>query len=93
MKNSTFWDIKPCSLLKVNDVSEQNVASIFRVEGKTCYLFHVSFLLRVLLNHEDGGYIFLEMRMTLNGLHGHFIPEDRSLYSDILVSEDTITIS
>jgi hypothetical protein len=31
MKSSVFWDITPCSLLKVND-SKERVASIFRVE-------------------------------------------------------------
>jgi hypothetical protein len=34
MKSSLFWDITPCSPLKVNRrfVSEEHVASIFRVE-------------------------------------------------------------
>jgi hypothetical protein len=32
MKNFVLWDIRPCSLLKVNDVSEESVVPIFRVE-------------------------------------------------------------
>jgi hypothetical protein len=31
MKSINFWDIKPCSLLST-DVSEEHIASIFRVE-------------------------------------------------------------
>jgi hypothetical protein len=34
MKSSVFWDIMPCtcSPLRVTDISEEHVASIFRVE-------------------------------------------------------------
>jgi hypothetical protein len=32
MKSTIFWDITPCSLLDVNDVSEKNVAFSFRDE-------------------------------------------------------------
>jgi hypothetical protein len=32
MRSSVFWDITPCSPLKATDVSEEHVASIFRVE-------------------------------------------------------------
>jgi hypothetical protein len=32
MDSSIFRDIAPCSLLKINDVSEERIASIFRVE-------------------------------------------------------------
>jgi hypothetical protein len=31
MKSAIFWDITPCSPLKVNNVSEEHVISIFRV--------------------------------------------------------------
>jgi hypothetical protein len=31
MKSSVFYDMTPCSQLKVNNVSEEHVASIFRV--------------------------------------------------------------
>jgi hypothetical protein len=32
MKSFVFWNITPCSLLKTNYDSEDNVASVFRVE-------------------------------------------------------------
>jgi hypothetical protein len=32
MKSSIFWNITPCSPLKVNRFSEEHIASIFRVE-------------------------------------------------------------
>jgi hypothetical protein len=32
MRSYVFWDITPCSPLEVSNVSEENVASIFRVE-------------------------------------------------------------
>jgi hypothetical protein len=32
MKSSTFWDITQCSPLKFTVVSEEHVASLFRVE-------------------------------------------------------------
>jgi hypothetical protein len=32
MKSAIFWDITPCSPLKVRDVPEEHIASIFRVE-------------------------------------------------------------
>jgi hypothetical protein len=32
VKNSVFWAITPCSLLKVNDVSDEHIASIFMDE-------------------------------------------------------------
>jgi hypothetical protein len=33
MKSFIVWDITPCSQLKSREVSEEHVASIFRVEG------------------------------------------------------------
>jgi hypothetical protein len=32
MKSTIFWDMMPCSSLSFNDVSEEHIASIFRVE-------------------------------------------------------------
>jgi hypothetical protein len=32
LKSSMFWDITPCSPLKSTDVSEEHIASIFRVK-------------------------------------------------------------
>jgi hypothetical protein len=33
MKSIIFWDMTPCSLLSCIDVSEEHIASIFRVEA------------------------------------------------------------
>jgi hypothetical protein len=33
LKSSVFWAIMSCSALKINDVSEEYIASIFMVEG------------------------------------------------------------
>jgi hypothetical protein len=30
--NNTFWDVTPCKPIKFTDVSEEDTASIFRVE-------------------------------------------------------------
>jgi hypothetical protein len=32
MKSIIFWDMTPCSPLSLTDVSEEHIASIFRVE-------------------------------------------------------------
>jgi hypothetical protein len=32
MQITLFWDIMPCSPLKVTNVSEEHIASIFRIE-------------------------------------------------------------
>jgi hypothetical protein len=32
MKSINFWDITPCNPLGVTDVSEEHIASIFRIE-------------------------------------------------------------
>jgi hypothetical protein len=32
MKNAIFWGVTPCTSLKVNDVSEERIASIFIVK-------------------------------------------------------------
>jgi hypothetical protein len=67
MKSSIFWDIMSYSALKVNDVSEEHVASIFMVNKKTSVKagdkqslrFHTGSLLGILLDSEDGGDMFL----------------------------------
>jgi hypothetical protein len=53
MKSSLFWDITPCSPLKVNrHFRRTRRASAF-------YLLHVGFLLSVFFNPEDGGNMLL----------------------------------
>jgi hypothetical protein len=67
MKSTIFWDITPCSPLKVNDVPEEHVAFIFRVEewaqqetsvSSACHLLYVGFLLGLFFDPEDGGDMF-----------------------------------
>jgi hypothetical protein len=45
MKSSNFWDITPCSPLKVN--------------CSACHLLSHWFLVRLILDPEDGGDMFL----------------------------------
>jgi hypothetical protein len=47
LKNSIFWDITPCSVLKVNRLFGGNVLSIFRIEEQT--KLHAGFVLGLLL--------------------------------------------
>jgi hypothetical protein len=70
LKSSIFLDITPCSPFEVTDVSEEHVASIFRVEqyskqettmesmGSACYLLRAGFLLGLFSDPEDGGDMF-----------------------------------
>jgi hypothetical protein len=59
-KISIFWDVIPCSWLKVNRYFGEHVASIFRVKtNKACYLLHAGFLLALFFDLEDGGNMFL----------------------------------
>jgi hypothetical protein len=50
MKSSIFWDITPCSLVKVEEKVEQS---------STLYLLHAVFWLGLLFEPEDGGDMFL----------------------------------
>jgi hypothetical protein len=54
-----FKDTLLCNLFKVICVSEEHVASVFRVEGFACYLLHAVFLLGLFFDAEVGGDMFL----------------------------------
>jgi hypothetical protein len=54
--STTFWDISPCSPLKINRRFEKHIASTFRVE-EFCFYFRT--LLGLFIDPEDGGDIFL----------------------------------
>jgi hypothetical protein len=56
-----FWDITPCSALKVNGRF-----------GETYHLhrFHVRFSLGLFFHPEDGGDMFLRNVGYFNGIHG-----------------------
>jgi hypothetical protein len=75
MKNTIFWDTMPCSTLST-DVSEEHIASIFRVEEQaskalpgTC--LHADFLLDLFFYLEDGSDTFLRnISLIFNRLYG-----------------------
>jgi hypothetical protein len=70
MKGNIVWDIKPCSKLKSNYVSEEYFASNFRVEeyvkqqtnlkmARLGICFRAGFLLSLVFDPKDGGYMVL----------------------------------
>jgi hypothetical protein len=69
-KSCILWDVTPCSPLKVNDFSEEYVASIFSAEKKAkqetsvkqssaLLLASLCFLAWLFFDPEDGGDLFL----------------------------------
>jgi hypothetical protein len=72
MKNSVFWDITPCSLVKVNSHflevyhlhlqvrRKSHARSRHEADSKQSYLLHVGFFLGLLFSPEDGGDIFFQ---------------------------------
>jgi hypothetical protein len=54
MKSSTFWDVLPCSPLKVSQVRNRHEA-----DSKLSCLLHAVFLPGLLFNPEDGSGMFL----------------------------------
>jgi hypothetical protein len=80
LKSSVFWDIMPCSLLKVNYILEENVTFIFRI----C-LLAACFMLIACLAYSST----LKMEATCSSktlvdsqwTTWHYIPEDRTLHN------------
>jgi hypothetical protein len=54
---TNFWDITPCSLLKLTDVTDEHITS---TRGMLATCFHTGFLHGLFFNSEDGGNIFLQ---------------------------------
>jgi hypothetical protein len=67
MNSTVFWNITLCSPLKSTDVSEEHIASIFRVEEKAeqetrarlATFFRAGVLLDLFFDPEDGDDTFL----------------------------------
>jgi hypothetical protein len=75
MESSAFWDITPCSLLKVNGRSEERDASVSGSNKKpsetgSCYQ---------LFDHEYGGDIFSETSVEFQRNTRRYTLEDRTL--------------
>jgi hypothetical protein len=82
MKSSIFWDTTPCSLLKVNGISQaRNQREIALLP--TC--FHARFLLGLIFDPEEVGDMFLRNVVDFQRITRRYIPEDRilQLYSSI----------
>jgi hypothetical protein len=67
MKNSVFWNITPCSALKVK--RSFGGTCYLHLHGQrinqarsqhACYLLHTSFLFGLFFNPEDGSNMFLQ---------------------------------
>jgi hypothetical protein len=90
MKSCIFWDMTPCSPLKI-DVSEEHIAYIFRAEEQTeqetssaCYLCQVGFLLGLLFDPDDDGEIFLRNVGRLTTDYMALYPRrQKSSYSEV----------
>jgi hypothetical protein len=73
MRSFGFWDIIQCSPLKVNDISQENIAFTFRVKGEA--------------KHEAGNKKSLKMKEKCSSERSvdfqlttwRYIPEDKTL--------------
>jgi hypothetical protein len=70
MKSSIFWDVSPCSPLKVNRRFGEHVASIFRVSSGSCLAYSSTLKVEATCSSETS---------TINGLHG-VIPQKTELF-------------
>jgi hypothetical protein len=100
MKSSIFWDITPCSSVKVNLYDVARVSS-------ACCLFHDLFLLDLFFKPEDVDYMFLWNVCCLSPVYTASYPRRRNspiwlilksrslrdLHVFIIVSSTSLTFS
>jgi hypothetical protein len=70
MKSSVSYEITPCSPLKSTYVSEEHVASIFRLLLAPCFM-----LVFYCLTPRWSQHVSPKRRLTFNGLHGVILQE------------------
>jgi hypothetical protein len=58
--SSDLWNVMPCVRWKFNDISNEDIAYIFRESRSDCYLLLAGCLLVLFFYPEDGGSIFLQ---------------------------------
>jgi hypothetical protein len=89
IKTSVFWDITPCCPVKVNDVSEEHVTFIFRVEEEakeeTSMKHSASYACFVLCSSFDHSFTLKveavcssETSIDFHRTTRRYIPEDRA---------------
>lgn len=90
MKNSVFWDVTPCSLLKDNQHFggtchlhlHGRMISLARNQHEagstqsTCYWLHAGFLLGFSFDPEDGDDMFLQNIIHFQCTTTSYVPED-----------------
>jgi hypothetical protein len=60
MKSTIFWNITPCSPLKVKPTFRSNISSTSSVVGRAqLSTFHAGFLISLFFDPEDGSDMFL----------------------------------
>jgi hypothetical protein len=87
--------IQHCNLVKLTDVLEEHLASIFSVkeqakqetsmvQSSACCLLYAGFLLGLLLDPENGGDMFSKMLDEFHQIALRYYPEDGTVYICII---------
>jgi hypothetical protein len=82
MKSSIFWDITQCSPLKVSNVLEEHVASIFRIKPKH-EASKKKVVNRAYIREDRIIHLFNSSQPSVDFKRTslRFIPEDRTLHT------------